>query len=142
MEALCNGRPALFALTTGKATPCAGARNRDEHLTWLRDRIDPASECERRVLDLLAAEGLRLPDHAQHSPEPELPVQADFYYARDGVPSVCVFVDGAAHTAPRQADHDRQLRGALRERGYRVIEIFCSQDLQSQLARHADIFRP
>jgi hypothetical protein len=81
------------------------------------------------VLDLLAAEGLRLPDHAQHCPEPDLPVQVDFYYVRDGVPGVCVFVDGSAHAAPSQADHDRQLRGALRDRGYRVIDSSASRTL-------------
>ena len=135
-------RDFLFALTTCEATPCEGARSRDEHLAWLRERIDPASECERQVLDLLAAGGFRLPDHAQHCPEADLPVQVDFYYLRDGAPGVCVFVDGSAHAAPSQADRDRQLRGALRDRGYRVIELICSQDLKSQLARHADVLSP
>ena len=105
-------------------------------------RVDPASECERQVLDLLAAEGFRLPDYAQHCPEPDPPVQVDFYYARDGVPGVCVFVDGSTHAASPQAEHDRQLRGALRDRRYRVIELICAQDLKSQLARHADVLRP
>ena len=94
------------------------------------------------MLDLLAAEGLRLPDYAQHCSEPDLPVQVDFYYVRDGVPGVCVFVDGSAHAAPPQAEHDRQLRGALRDRGYRVIELSCAQDLTSQLARHAEFLSP
>ena len=94
------------------------------------------------MLDLLAAEGYRLPDHAQHCPESDLPVQVDFYYARDGVPGVCVFVDGSAHAAPPQADHDRRLRGALRDRGYRVIELVCAQDLKPQFVRHADFFGP
>jgi hypothetical protein len=35
--------------------PADSARNRDDHLAWLRERVDPASECERQVLDLLAA---------------------------------------------------------------------------------------
>lgn len=133
-------RDLLFALTTCEATLSDGARNRDEHLAWLRERVDPASECERRVLDLLAAEGLRLPDHAQHCPEPDLPVQVDFYFARDGLPGICVFVDGSAHEAPAQAVHDRELRGALRDRGYRVVELSCAGDLKSQLAEHPDVF--
>jgi hypothetical protein len=55
-------RDFLFALTTCEATPSDGTRNRGEHLAWLRERVDPASECEQRVLDVLAAEGLRLPN--------------------------------------------------------------------------------
>jgi len=135
-------RDFLVALTTCEATPSEGARNRDVHLAWLRERVDPASECERQLLDLLGAEGFCLPDYAQHCPESDLPVQVDFYYARDGVPGICVFVDGSAHAVPPQADHDRQLRGALRDRGYRVIELICAQDLKSQLARHADVLGP
>jgi hypothetical protein len=134
-------RAFLFALTTCEVTPSDSARNRDEHLAWLRERVDPASECERRVLDLLAAEGFRLPDYAQHCPEPDLPVQVDFYYTRDGVPGVCMFVDGSAHAALPQADYDRQLRGALRDRGYRVIELKCAGDLKAQIAGHPDVFR-
>jgi hypothetical protein len=134
-------REFLFALTSCEATPSEGARNRDEHLAWLRERIDPASECERRLLEILAAEGLRLPDHAQHCPEPDLPVQVDFYFARDGLLGVCVFVDGSAHDAPSRAGHDREIRGALRDRGYRVLELSCTGDLKSQLAEHPDVFQ-
>jgi hypothetical protein len=93
------------------------------------------------VLDLLAADGLRLPDYAQHCPVPDLPVQVDFYFARDGLPGICVFVDGSTHRAPAQAEHDRQLRGALSDRGYRVVELSCAGDLKSQLAEHPDVFR-
>jgi hypothetical protein len=134
-------RDFLFALTACKTMACDGARNREEHIAWLRERIDPASECERRALEFLAAEGLRLPDYAQHCPESDLPVQVDFYFVRDGLPGVCVFVDGSAHDAPPQADHDRQLRGALRDRGYRVVELSCARDLKSQLAEHPDVFQ-
>jgi Domain of unknown function (DUF1998) len=133
-------RDSLFALTSCGVTPCNGARDRDEQLAWLRERLDPASECERRVLELLAADGLRLPECAQYCPVPDLPLQVDFYFARDGLPGICVFVDGSAHGAPAQGEHDRHLRGALRDRGYRVIELSCARDLKSQLARHADVF--
>jgi hypothetical protein len=133
-------RDLLFALTSCQVTACGSARDRGEQLVSLRERLDPASECERRVLQLLATDGLRLPDYAQHCPAPDLPVQVDFYFARDGLPGVCVFVDGSAHDSPTRAEHDRQLRGALRDRGYRVIELSCAQDLRSQLTRHADVF--
>jgi len=133
-------RDLLFALTTCEATSSDGAQNRDVRLAWLRERLDPASECEERVLDLLAAEGLRLPDHAQHCPEPDLPVQVDFYYARDALPGVCIFVDGSAHDPPSRADRDREIRGALRDRGYRVLELYCGRDLKEQLMGHPNVF--
>jgi very-short-patch-repair endonuclease len=133
-------RDSLFALTNCEVTASGSARDRDEQLAWLRERLDPASEREWRVLELLAADGLRLPDSAQHCPVPDLPVQVDFYFAREGLPGICVFVDGSAHSAPAQAEHDRQLRATLRDRGYGVIELSCAQDLRSQLARHANVF--
>jgi hypothetical protein len=135
-------RDFLVALADSETVVAGGALDRDQHLAWLRERLDPASACERRLLELLAAERLRLPDYAQHCPEPALSVQVDFYFARDGLPGVCVFVDGSAHNAPPRANHDRELRGALRDRGYRVIELSCARDLKSQLARHADVFGP
>lgn len=135
-------RDLLLALTTCQVSAAEGARSRAEQIAWLHERLDPASVCERQVLDILAAAGLRLPDYAQHCPEPELPVQVDLYFARDGLPGICIFVDGAHHDAPAQADHDRRMRAALRDRGYRVVELRCAQDLRSQLTQHAELFRP
>ena len=52
----------------------------EAHVAWLRERLDPASEGEWHLLNVLAAEGLRLPDYAQHCPEPDVAVQVDFYF--------------------------------------------------------------
>ncbi len=134
-------RDFLFALAVCELVQADRAQDREAHLAWLRERLDPASEGERRLLDVLAAEGLRLPDYAQHCPEPDVAVQVDFYFKRDGLPGVCIFVDGSAHDAPVQADHDHRLRAALRDRGYRVIELTSTDDLRTQLARHIDVFR-
>jgi hypothetical protein len=83
----------------------------------------------------------RLPEYAQHCPEPEIAVQVDFFFKRDGLPGVCVFVDGPVHDAPAQAEHDRRVRAALRDGGYRVIELKTTDDLRPQLDRHGDVFQ-
>jgi hypothetical protein len=44
----------------------------------------PGSSFERAFLDYLYKNGLRLPDHGQHTPADGIPVQPDFYYERDG----------------------------------------------------------
>ena len=135
-------RDFLVALADSETVVANGVRDRDQHVAWLRERLDPASACERRLLDVLAAEGLRLPDYAQHCPEPDLAVQVDFYFARDGLPGVCIFMDGSAHDRPAQTEYDRRIRAGLRDGGYRVVELSCAHDLRSQLIRHSDFLRP
>ena len=83
----------------------------------------------------------RQPVALRDCPEPEVAVQVDFYFTRDGLPGVCVFIDGSAHDAPAQAEHDRRVRAALRDRGYQVIELTSTDDLRTQLALHIDVFR-
>ena len=50
----------------------------------------PASSLEKPFIDYLYEHQLRLPDRAQDRPEPDLPVQPDFYYERDGLPGDAV----------------------------------------------------
>jgi len=78
---------------------------------------------------------MRLPDYAQYCPESDLPVQADFYYKRDKIPGVCIFIDGPVHIQPHQAEHDQALRDRLRDRGYQVIAIKSDLDLEEQILK-------
>ncbi len=133
-------RDYLLALATADLVRRTAERTYDEHFRWLLDRVDPYSSLERQFIDLLYARRLRLPDLAQHRPSPDVAVQTDFYYERDGLPGVCIFVDGPAHVQPDQAVRDRELRDALEDRGYRVHAIRFDEPFEEQLARHPETF--
>jgi very-short-patch-repair endonuclease len=67
-------------------------------------------------------------------------VQPDFYYGRDGIPGVCVFVDGPHHDSQQQAAHDREAREDLRDRGYRVIAIRYHRPVDEQVNAYPAVF--
>lgn len=115
-------------------------RGYDEQYAWLLERVDPASDGERKFVQHLFNRRLRLPDQAQNRPEPEVAVQPDFYYQRDGLPGVCVFVDGGLHDDPTRAARDRSVREQLADRGYRVIVIRTDQPFDDQITRYAEVF--
>jgi len=108
-------------------------RTYEEQYEWLSQRLDPASSLEKEFLDYLYENKLRLPDFAQYCPDPSIPVQVDFYYQREKVPGICIFVDGPAHDDPRQAEKDRMIREALQDKGYRVVVIRYDQSFPEQL---------
>jgi ATP-dependent helicase YprA (DUF1998 family) len=130
-------RPFLLELATAELEAVAAGRTREEHYRSLLERVD--SDFEREFLDHLHAHGLRLPDHAQYRPV-DLHAQADFYYEREGVPGICVFVDGPAHDDPQQAARDRAVREELEDCGYRVVVVRYDRPLAEQLRAHADVF--
>src|SRR5262249_22053739 len=103
--------------------------------------IDPGSSFERAFLTYLHANRLRLPDQAQHIPADDIAVQPDFYYERDGIPGVCVFIDGPTHSVAAQADRDHTVREALKDQGFRVIAITSNRPIAEQVAEHMDVFR-
>lgn len=135
-------RDYLLALTTAELRLATAGRDYEEQYRWLRERTDPASPLERQFLDYLYEHKLRLPDHAQYRPEADIAAQPDFYYERDGLPGVCVFVDGPAHDAPHQAAHDQQVRQALEDRGYRVVVIRYDRPFEEQVAKEPTVFGP
>lgn len=127
--------PLLRTLAKSKSQMRTGPRTREKHLSWLRARIDPRSDLERRFLDVLEEGGYRLPDEAQKSiSEPRC--IADFFYE----PNVLVFCDGPPHDEPYQAARDHELRRELVTRGYRVIVIRYDEDLEEQIKRYPEIF--
>ena len=53
----------------------------------------------------------------------EVPVMTvDFYFPTQPRPTL-VFIDGRPHLSVAQATKDEELRGLLRKRGYRVLEL-------------------
>lgn len=119
--------------------PVAG-RNREEQYAWLQERVDPASSLERDFLNFLHDAGYRLPSDAQVRPTPDVPAQPDFFYEREGMPGVCIFVDGPHHDSARAASRDEAVRRELENHGFRVIAIRHDRGFAEQVAEHPDVF--
>ena len=117
-----------------------GELTRDEQYAWLLERVDPASSFECDFLKFLYEGGYRSPDFAQYRPLEDLPVQVDFFYERDSLPGVCVFVDGPHHDAASRQQRDEAVRTQLANRGFRVIMIRYNAPIGQQVAEQADVF--
>ena len=129
----------LRALASARTSPADGI-DREAQLQRLEGLVDPGSSLESGFLQFLYEAGIRLPDLAQNRPSREVNVQPDFYYERENLPGVCVFVDGPHHDAPEQRDEDARLRTQLQDRGFRVIVVRYDQPLADQVQRHPDVF--
>ena len=131
----------LLSLSRGEVAPFTDGASREEQYSRLLGLIDPASSFERAFLDYLYQSGLHLPHHAQHIPAEGIPVQPDFYYERNGIPGICVFIDGPHHDEPTQAQRDNHLREALRDQGFRVVAITWNRPIAEQVSENSDIFQ-
>jgi len=127
---------ALYRLSRAVTQQTTSGRDYQEHYRWLLERLDPASELERRFLDFLYQTKRQLPDVAQKT-IPEHYAQADFYY--EGL-AACVFCDGSVHDRPDVRERDELVRTALAQAGYTVVVIRYDQDLESQIGESADVF--
>ena len=131
----------LLKLANSKLEPEKSGRSPLDQYAWLLERTDPASSFEREFLRILHEQGLALPDLAQHRPTPEVSVQVDFYYEREGAPGVCVFIDGPHHDDAARSANDNAVRDQLRNLGYRVISIGHDRPVIDQVKENADVFR-
>jgi very-short-patch-repair endonuclease len=131
----------LFSLSRSDVAPVTNGPTYDEQYRRLSGLIDPGSSFERAFLDYLYKNGLHLPDHAQHTPVDGIPVQPDFYFERDGIPGICIFIDGPRHEEQAQAERDRLVREALRDQGFRVVGIVSGRAIADQVSENIDIFR-
>jgi hypothetical protein len=133
-------RDFLFSLSRSDIAPVTNGPTYDEQYRRLSDLIDPGSSFEREFLDYLYKNRLRLPDHAQHTPADGILVQPDFYYERDGIPGVCIFIDGPQHDEPGQAERDHTVRESLKDQGFRVVAIRAGGTIADQVSENMDIF--
>ena len=125
----------LIELKQAVTKPRQMGRKRKEHLEYLKRLADERSELERKFLNVLEENQLRLPDDAQKHIA-ELNVIPDFFY----IPNICVFCDGSVHDQPEQRAKDDYIRNELRALGYRVIVIRYDQDILDQIKRYPEVF--
>ena len=63
-------------------------------------------------------------DRIHYLTQVEIPITtADFYFPIEPRPLV-VFIDGRVHLKTSQMMKDEELRGILRKRGYRILELY------------------
>lgn len=108
----------------------------DDHYQTLLRGIDPNSSTERKFIDYLFENGLRLPDAAQKRVD-GLYVQPDFYYE----PRIWVFCDGTPHDDITVREDDHEKRQAIMARGDEVWVYYYRDDLAQKVAERPDIFR-
>ncbi len=126
-------RDILLRLLSSRVENLIGGRTREEHLEYLRSRVQ--TNLERKFLEFLEENGYRLPDDAQKSfQEPRC--IADFYYE----PNIAVFIDGPPHDFQEQRRIDAAIRRELLSRGYRVVVIRWDRDFQSQIQQYPEVF--
>src|SRR6266487_4989816 len=67
---------------------------------------------------------IKLQDNGIHyQTQVEIPITtADFYFPLDSRP-LLVFVDGRVHLGTAQTAKDEELRGLLRKRGFKILEL-------------------
>jgi hypothetical protein len=135
-------RDYLLELIKLRAVEAKGGKTREEQYQWLSESVDPASSFEREFLNYIYKNGHRLPDFAQYQPTPDVHAQTDFYYERDGVPGICVFVDGPHHDTATQVAHDEKIRNELANLGFRVVAIRHDPSLERQIIEYTDVFAP
>lgn len=131
-------KSALEILTKCKVEPEISRRNitYDERHRQMLAVIDPNSEMEKRFLDYLYREGLKLPDQAQQVVE-DIYCRPDFYYH----PGIHVFCDGTPHDKPEIKEYDTQRRKAIRKRGEQVLVWNYKEKLADFIARRPDVFK-
>src|SRR5260370_6120116 len=132
----------LLKLSRALTTLIAHGKTYDEQYNWLSERRDPNSTLEAQFLDLLYKSRRRLPDGAQFRPESGVYAEADFYYERDGLKGVAVFIDGPHHDEPNQREKDLRERKKLEDLGYHVIVIQYDSPILDQINVHKDVFGP
>lgn len=108
----------------------------DDHYQRISRQVDANSTTERKFLDHLYQQGLRLPDAAQKL-FPGIYVQPDFFYE----PNVWIFCDGTPHDDSALREEDHAKRQAIINAGGEVIVWHYRDSLEELIRGRGDIFR-
>jgi very-short-patch-repair endonuclease len=127
-------RDVLLRLAQARAELSPVGQTRAEHLAVLQHLA--GSKLEQRWLDLLEAQHLRLPTHAQHLIE-ACGTRPDFFYADH---QAAIYVDGPPHDYPERAQRDAAKTECMEDAGYTVIRFHHQDDWPAVLARYPHVF--
>jgi superfamily II DNA/RNA helicase len=108
----------------------------DDHYKSLLRQIDGNSETERRFLDYLYKNNLRLPDSAQEK-HGDIYVMPDFKYE----PDTWIFCDGTPHDKPEIKEKDKKQREAIVNNGEFYWVYYYKDDLDKKIQQRSDIFK-
>ena len=108
----------------------------EEQYQHMLRHLDPNSSTERKFIDHLYENGLRLPDAAQKRVT-GIYCQPDFYYE----PRIWVFCDGSPHDQFQVQERDEGQRQLIIARGDQVWSWHYSEDLAAKIAQRPDIFK-
>ncbi len=114
----------------------ASGRSYEEQYRSLLTQIDPNSTTEKRFLDWIYKNGLRLPDAAQKQTS-DIYSQPDFFYE----PDIHIFCDGTPHDRPEIKEKDHQIRQAIRNKGEQVIVYYYKDSMEDLTAKRSDVFK-
>ena len=140
-------RAALELLMICEADNTAAISNdflsRDEQHQYLLNNYDKNSSMEKKLIDYLYTNGLRLPDKAQANLSGAVGfyISADFLYLNKKEIEAMVFCDGSVHDANEVKEDDTHKRQLLRDAGFDVIEWHYTEPLEQLVERRKDIFR-
>ncbi|HEV2360695.1 MAG TPA: DUF1998 domain-containing protein, partial [Acidimicrobiales bacterium] len=126
----------LMSLAEAVTRAGGGGQPRAETLHSLKALCD--SELERRFIDWLDGQGLRLPDRAQVLVE-GANARPDFVYERPSGP-VAVFVDGPVHDGPTAAMRDHAAEIRLVDGGWDVVRVPHDADWRVIVGRRPNVF--
>ncbi|MGE5471185.1 MAG: DEAD/DEAH box helicase [Bacteroidota bacterium] len=114
----------------------SGFSNYEAQYQSLLRNLDPTSSTERKFIQHLYDNGLRLPDAAQKRVE-GLYIQPDFYYES----RIWIFCDGTPHDDPAIKADDEVKRQAIMARGDDIWVYYYKDNLAEKVAERPDIFR-
>ena len=114
----------------------SGYASYDEQYQSLHRHLDPSSSTERKFIEHLYGNGLRLPDSAQKRVD-GIYVQPDFHYE----PRIWVFCDGTPHDDPAIQADDAVKRQAILAKGDEVWVYHYKDNLVAKVEARPDIFK-
>ena len=129
-------RDLLLSLAQSTTTTGAGGRTRGEQRKRLENLAD--SSLERKFVDWLEQQNLRLPDRAQVTVT-EAKARPDLVYDMSGG-AVAVFIDGPVHDAGHVQDRDAAAETRLLDAGWMVIRFRYDDDWNGVAARYPSVF--
>jgi hypothetical protein len=127
-------RDRLLQLASATVVGSPTAVPRSQHLAGLRAQCQ--SSLERQWLDVIEANGYRLPSHAQRLIV-ECGTRPDFVYENH---FTVIYVDGPHHEYPDRQQRDRDKQTCLEDAGWTVLRFPAQSDWRLVFRAHPDVF--